>query len=533
VNYDVMGEAREPELRSYSGFLRRQWWVITLGALLGLLLALVALAKVPKQYTAAAQVLVASTGIDVTNSTSGRTSGDVNLDTEAQIVKSTTIATGAQQLLHSSTSPTDLALQVTVTVPPNTTILSIACTDSTPTDAQQCAHAFAKTYLDQRQATAVASQTADVKSLDAAIATVQQAYDALSAKIQNLPANSAERLSGERQLQTYTVTLNQLSTREWTSKTTQILAGTITSDAELPTGPSSPDKVIFLGAGLVIGLLLGLGVALLRTRADRRVRDADMLERETGLEVLADLPDAHASRNAHTQAVVQLRNAVSAAINPDHRVLLVAAASDGRGAGVVASRLAEALARSGSDVILIHTDPDGYDGPERPGVADALVEGGPATALLVASDQVGGLRILGPGRDPERTGPLLQTGAVRFMVAELLADADYVVMSAPSTSESADAQTLARLAHAALLVVQRARTTTDDVDVALHQFHQVGTTVLGAVLVPKKLDGASVASAGGTRQAGRRQTGGTAVPDQPGGAGTGTILPDGQRATKR
>src|SRR3954471_23662276 len=101
----------------------------------------------------AASVLVSPAGTDA-NASGGRTKGDINLDTEAQLVKSTAVAVGAKQLLRSPAAPDELAKAVTVEVPANTTVLVIAYTGDSPQAAQASAHAFAEAYLRNREASA-------------------------------------------------------------------------------------------------------------------------------------------------------------------------------------------------------------------------------------------------------------------------------------------------------------------------------------------------------------------------------------------
>src|SRR5262252_7782826 len=110
----------------YTGVLRRRWWVVAVCAVVGLLGAAAYLLVAPKTYTATATVFVKTTGADVGDGITGnRTSGAlVNLDTEAQLVTSGTVATIAGWSMHSSLTSWELAKQVTVTVPPNSQVMA-------------------------------------------------------------------------------------------------------------------------------------------------------------------------------------------------------------------------------------------------------------------------------------------------------------------------------------------------------------------------------------------------------------------------
>ena len=57
-----------------------------------------------------------------------------------------------------------------------------------------------------------------------------------------------------------------------------------------PTSAASPRVTVNVAIALIVGLILGVGMALLREQVDRRVRSADDLVRELALPVLGTLP---------------------------------------------------------------------------------------------------------------------------------------------------------------------------------------------------------------------------------------------------
>ena len=128
-------EADSFEFAGYLGVLRRRWWVVLVLACLGILAAGAYIVESPKTYTAVATVNVTATGINQSQGgavAGGRTSNAVNLDTESQIVKSTTVATIAARTLHSPLTPTALLVNVSVAVPANSSILQVSCQAKSP-----------------------------------------------------------------------------------------------------------------------------------------------------------------------------------------------------------------------------------------------------------------------------------------------------------------------------------------------------------------------------------------------------------------
>src|SRR6187401_2375897 len=89
------------DLSDYLGTLRRNWWLTLVATVVGLGVAGGITLAEPKLYTSSASVLVQPTGAQDTNVVGGRTKGDINLDTEAQIVRSTAVAANAAALLRS------------------------------------------------------------------------------------------------------------------------------------------------------------------------------------------------------------------------------------------------------------------------------------------------------------------------------------------------------------------------------------------------------------------------------------------------
>src|ERR1700712_4020921 len=117
-------------------FLARGWLPILLGIAVGLVVGLTLQKAQTPKYTSSALVLVTDTGVgNTTTVTGGRTNGTVNLDTESNLVKSNAVLTIARTLLKSKDPLTTIAGRVTVSVPPNSTLLKIMYEAGKPTTA--------------------------------------------------------------------------------------------------------------------------------------------------------------------------------------------------------------------------------------------------------------------------------------------------------------------------------------------------------------------------------------------------------------
>src|SRR5712671_3293502 len=127
------------ELSDYTGVLRRRWRRIAVAGCAGLALAAAYVVLGPKTYTATALVQVNALPNNA-SAVGGRTGGPVNMDNEAQSVRSLAVANLVKKRLGSPLSAIDLSTNIHVTVPPNSTYLQITCAASSPIGAQRCAN---------------------------------------------------------------------------------------------------------------------------------------------------------------------------------------------------------------------------------------------------------------------------------------------------------------------------------------------------------------------------------------------------------
>ena len=261
-------------IRGYPGVPRHRWRIVLGLAVLGLLAAAAYVTVVPRVYTATAAVNVEPTAANQNNAVAGShtVGATVNLDTEAQVAVSIRVAAIARRMLHSPVTPWTLAQRVTDTIPPNSTLLDIACTASSAIGAATCANDFAKAYLQNRSQSATNYLNQQLAKLHQKINALNQAESALSTKISALPSDSPARAADQARLKT---DQNQSAKLTQQYAATSALAaqtngGAVITSATPPGNPSSPSNLLVLPGGLAAGLLLGLIAAFLRDRRDKR-----------------------------------------------------------------------------------------------------------------------------------------------------------------------------------------------------------------------------------------------------------------------
>lgn len=516
--------------------LRQQWWLVALVTALGLVAAGGWLHSRPPTWESATSVLVQPAGQDA-NVVGGRTQGAVNLDTEAQLVRSTAVATGAAELLGVDRAPDELARQVSVTVPPNTSVLTITFSAGTPAQAQAGARAFAEAYLDHRERTARAELAAQTEAIETMLAGLDERLTRLNERLAGTEPGSGAQANLDSQRGTLTNQVNDLTDRLNALATATVSPGAVISEAQPPDQPARPAPAVVLASGAALGLVAGLAAAGLAERLARRVRRPADLSRRLGVPVLASFPPAirppgdeiaspyapagrtfdrlrneviawERSRPAGAAAGAGAGTAVGAAA-PERaasdagpvtgtgrgQVIVVASPTGGPGcgpvAGLVAANLAASLSRCGYEVILVEAVGPGTARPltrllgvaAAPGLSELLAGRTSVVEALQRPARYPRLRVMTMGGTATATG-LLQSPALRTVLAALTTQAGYVVVEAPATATSADAQSLAGHADLALLAIETRRTRLADAADAATQLHRVGTPLLGAVLLP-------------------------------------------------
>jgi polysaccharide biosynthesis transport protein len=202
------------ELSEYLDILRRRWLSVLIIALTTLALASAVTLVMPKKYTATTQLFIVVAAESVTDLAQGSNFTEKQMSSYAAVATSPRVLTPVIDQLGLRTTPKELAESVEATAQAGKVILEIAATDPDPTQAAQLAKA-------------VGDELA------------QAAGDFVTAE------------------------------RGWHQS---VHAKTI-AEAEVPDEPSFPNVPLNLGVALILGLLLGLGVAVLRHVLDTRVRN--------------------------------------------------------------------------------------------------------------------------------------------------------------------------------------------------------------------------------------------------------------------
>jgi capsular polysaccharide biosynthesis protein len=215
--------------------------------------------------------------------------------------------------------------------------------------------------------------------------------------------------------------------------------------ASIPASPVSPKKMRNILAGLSLGLILGIGFALLRDLVDNTVKDRQTVEDITGSGLVGTIPLDKERRkepaisfgtdnSGIAEAFRKLRtNLQFLSVDNPPRVIVVTSSLPSEGKSTTAINIALALAEAEHEVVLIDGD------MRRPAVDKYLdlvgsvgfstvLSGGASLSEALQKTRYPGLTVLTSGAIPPNPSELLGSLAAKKVLSDLRAQFDYVIV---------------------------------------------------------------------------------------------------------
>ena len=274
------------------------------------------------------------------------------------------------------------------------------------------------------------------------------------------------------------------------------IKASVIDSASLPDSPVSPQPLRNIGLGVVLGLLLGLGLAVMRELLDTSIKSAEDLAEITETPVLGGIlfdPDAPkrpllSDLDPHSPRVEAFRilrtNLQFIDIDEDKKVIVFSSSVPHEGKTTTSSNVALALHEAGQRTLLIDGD---MRRPQLAQLFDLERAVGLTTVLLgrmelkdaIQTDRGTGLHVLTSGNLPPNPAELLQSQAMAQLLTDARDEFDIVVIDAPPLLPVTDAALIAAQVDGAVLVVRQGATTKDQVAGSLQRLTAVGARPLG------------------------------------------------------
>ncbi len=410
----------------------------------------------PKVYAASASGLL-TTGVnsDISTATIGENYAKSRVKSYIDIAKSTTVAQTAADELGLDIAPNQLLQQIEVTNPLDTATMKVTAEADSAANARDLAEAWIK---------AIGKQVSEIENADS---------------------------SGSPQDAQSIVSFRSLDS------------------ALLPRSPIFPNNKLALAIGLLVGAVIAFGYALLRNIFDRRVHSVEEVERETGVSVIGTIPyhkgftaeqrmlestggndQSQKGREEYAiaEALRELRtNLQFMNIDNPPRKIVITSALPAEGKSTMIANLANTIAASGQNVVVIDGDlrrpmvAKTFGLLEGVGLTDVLIGRARLTDVLQPWGSSGKLFVLGAGKIPPNPSELLASKALHDIIDDL-AEHAIVLIDAPPLLPVTDAAILTARTDGALVVTRANRTTYDELKAALENVTKVNGHVLGIII---------------------------------------------------
>jgi capsular exopolysaccharide synthesis family protein len=297
----------------------------------------------------------------------------------------------------------------------------------------------------------------------------------------------------------------------------------IVEKAARPSRPSGPNVSMYLLAGMVSGLLLGVGVAFLCEFFDSTVGTAEDVWHSVGLGTLGIVPNLkslngskygrwqisdrkeparlpagkertkeliteHGPLSIMTEAYRTIRTLLllSQADKPP-QVILLTSPSPGEGKTVTSLNLGIALALDGHSVLLIDADMrkgcchTRLDLNNNRGLSNVLT-GGLSLDRGIQETTINGLSLFSRGIPPPNPTELLGSRKMKDVLKELRERFEFILIDSPPVIAISDAAILSVISDGVLLVFDSQNTSTAYAQKAVERLDTVRARLLGVIL---------------------------------------------------
>ncbi|MGQ0658366.1 MAG: polysaccharide biosynthesis tyrosine autokinase [Chromatiales bacterium] len=356
------------------------------------------------------------------------------------------------------------------------------------------------------------TQHPQIATLDAQIGTLNRELGALNGKVKSLPDTQQEILRLSRDVEVYTGLYTMLLNKVQELKVAKegLLGNASVVDRAAAAGkPIKPKPAQELTIAVILGILLGVGLAFFRKALHSGIEDPDIIEQRLGLPIYATVPRSveqkkvmrRALRKEQTQAVLASVNPEDLAIESlrslrtllhfavagaNNNVIMITGSVPAVGKSFVSANLGVVLATAGKRVLLIDGDlrkgciNDFFGIDRKQGLSD-FIAGDIETEQLVRKTNTDGLNVIPTGTLPPNPSELLLHERFASVLETLSSQYDYVIVDSSPILAVTDPAIIGSLAGVTLLVVKAGEHPLREIEEAAKRLRQAGANLCGVV----------------------------------------------------
>ncbi|MBE5252411.1 tyrosine-protein kinase Wzc [Mixta mediterraneensis] len=341
----------------------------------------------------------------------------------------------------------------------------------------------------------------------------------LNKKISQMPQTQQEILRLTRDVQSGQEIYMQLLNRQQElgiSKASTVGDVRIIDGAETGNSPVAPKKALIIAASLILGLLVSVGLVLLKALLHHGIENPEQLE-ELGMNVYASVPLSEWQRKKDTEALARRGHKVKsdphdtllalgnptdlsieairslrtslhfAMMEAKNNILMITGASPGIGKTFICSNLATLVSKAGQRVLFIDGDMRrGYTlellGAENKSGLSNVLTGKTEFSPALIQKGIYGFDFLPRGQVPPNPSELLMHRRMGELLDWANKNYDLVLIDTPPILAVTDASIIGKLAGTSLMVARFETNTTKEVDVSFKRFAQNGIEIKGVIL---------------------------------------------------
>jgi tyrosine-protein kinase len=495
-------DPRESELgvREYAQMLWRRRWLIALVPIILIALSVAYSVSSTKIYEGSASLLLtpqlSSTVQSANNASSPAPTVDVPTDT--QIIESAAVKDFVKKTVP---DPPD----VTVTEVGTTNVVQVTVQSPKPKVAATAATAYATAYIQLQQFQAVNALTSAARLVQTRLTAVENTINSLNQQIAGASTNDAEGLTAQLQSQEEeAITLQGELSNYQNAASLSTGGGEVLTAATVPTSPVKPKTVEFAVLLGILGLAIGVALALILEFLDDKIRTKADLEREANhLPVLGLIPEIIDWRDADAQYLVSssaptsipaeayrtLRTSIQfLGLDQSIRTLQFTSSNAAEGKTTTLANLGVVMAQAGLRVVVVCCDlrrprlHEFFGASNQVGFTSVLLGSVSLGEALQSVPGLDNLQILASGPIPPNPSELLSGARAGEVLAALAKHADIVLIDSPPILPVTDAAVLSSRVDAVVLVVAARISTKSQVGRAMEVLGRVNAPISGVVL---------------------------------------------------